>query len=270
MQFDLLLQQVILIRSKQKRLGTRKLLVMMQHFMQEHHIQMGRDRLFDLLRENALLVRRRRPKKPITTFSNHWMQKYDNLIVDFIPTSPNQVCVSDLTYISLSIGFAYLSLITDAYSRKIIGFCLSATLSADGCIQALEMAIASAKGHILIHHSDRGTQYCWGSPCCLEYVALLTKHNVNISMTQSGDPRENALAERVNGILKEELLEEVYLSLDAACKAVVVAVSIYNHERPHSSIDMLTPSEAHSRKGELKKHWKSYYHPKYEKDMEKL
>lgn len=265
MQFDLLLQQVILIRSKQKRLGTRKLLVMMQYFMQEHRIQLGRDRLFDLLREKALLVRRRRPKKPITTFSNHWMQKYDNLIVDFIPTSPNQVCVSDLTYISLSIGFAYLSLITDAYSRKIIGFCLSATLSADGCIQALEMAIASAKGHILIHHSDRGTQYC-----CLEYVALLTKHNVNISMTQSGDPRENALAERVNGILKEELLEEVYLSLDAASKAVVVAVSIYNHERPHSSIDMLTPSEAHSRKGELKKHWKSYYHPKYEKDMEKL
>lgn len=265
LQADLLLQQVILIRTEQKRLGTRKLFYLTQQFMNEHSIQIGRDAFFDLLRDNSLLVRKRKQKKPVTTFSSHWMRKYDNLIVGFIPIAPNQIYVSDITYITLKEKFSYLSLVTDAYSRKIVGFHLSESLSADGCIQALEMAIANASGDILIHHSDRGTQYC-----CLDYVALLAKHNINISMTQSGDPLENALAERVNGILKDELLEDVYPDFDQAKKALAVAISIYNHQRPHSSIDMLTPVEAYLRNGELKKHWKNYYSPKQEKEVNTL
>ena len=254
LQADLLLQEVVLIRTAQKRLGARKLFFIMQRFLEEHNIQIGRDAFFDLLRKSNLLVRKRKRKRPNTTFSNHWMRKYDNLIIGFIPTSPNQVYVSDITYITLNEGFAYLSLVTDTYSRKIVGFCLSIKLSADGCIQALEMAIANASSDILIHHSDRGTQYC-----CLDYVAILTKNKINISMTQSGDPLENALAERVNGILKDELLENQYLDFNSAKEAVAVAVSIYNQQRPHSSIDMLTPVQAYLRVGELKKHWKNYY-----------
>jgi transposase InsO family protein len=254
LQADLLLQEVIFIRTAQKRLGARKLFFVMQGFIKEHSIQIGRDAFFDLLRNNNLLVRKRKLQKPITTFSNHWMRKYDNLIVGFIPTAPNQVYVSDITYITLKEKYAYLSLVTDTYSRKIVGFYLSKNLSADGCIQALEMAIANASSDILVHHSDRGTQYC-----CLDYVALLTKNKINISMTQSGDPLENALAERVNGILKDELLEGQYLDFDQAKEAVALAVSIYNHQRPHSSINMLTPVVAYLGKGELKKHWKNYY-----------
>lgn len=262
LQADLLLQQVVKIRTKQKRLGTRKLFIMMLKFMEEHSIQIGRDALFNLLRDNGLLVRKRKQKKPVTTFSSHWMRKYDNLIVGFIPIAPNQVYVSDITYITLEEKFAYLSLVTDAYSRKIVGFHLSENLSADGCIQALKMAICNASGDILIHHSDRGTQYC-----CLDYVGLLAKNKINISMTQSGDPLENALAERVNGILKDELLEDIYPDFAQSKKAVAVAISIYNHQRPHSSIDMLTPMEAYLRNGELKKHWKNYYYSKKEKEV---
>lgn len=262
LQSDLLLQEVVLIRTLQKRLGVRKLFFIMQQFMEEHNIQIGRDAFFDLLRKNSLLVRRRKRKKPNTTFSNHWMRKYDNLIIGFIPTAPNQIYVSDITYITLKEGFAYLSLVTDTYSRKIVGFCLSMNLSADGCIQALKMAIANASSNVLIHHSDRGTQYC-----SLDYVALLAKNKINISMTQSGDPLENALAERVNGILKDELLENQYLDFNRAKEAVAVAVSIYNHQRPHSSIDMLTPVQAYLRVGELKKHWKNYYTYKTGKEV---
>jgi putative transposase len=262
LQADLLLQEVVMIRTVQKRLGARKLFFMMQQFIEEHSIRIGRDAFFDLLRNNRLLVRKRKRQKPTTTFSNHWMRKYDNLIIGFIPTSPNQIYVSDITYITLKEGFAYLSLVTDTYSRKIVGFCLSINLSADGCIQALEMAIANASSDILVHHSDRGTQYC-----CLDYVALLAKNNINISMTQSGDPLENALAERVNGILKDELLEGQYLDFNQAKEAVALAVSIYNHQRPHSSIDMLTPIQAYLRIGELKKHWKNYYTYKKGKEV---
>jgi transposase InsO family protein len=259
LQADLLLQQVALIRKQQKRLGTRKLLVKMQEFMGQHHFNIGRDALFALLREKGLLVSKRKQKKPITTFSNHWMRKYDNLILRFIPTVPHQIYVSDITYIRLKENFAYLSLITDAYSRKIVGFYLAEDLSADGCLQALTMAIADASSPILIHHSDRGTQYC-----CMDYVALLTKNNIHISMTQSGDPLENALAERVNGILKDELLEEQYEDFNQARQGVALAVSIYNYQRPHSSIDMLTPAQAHLGKGALKRHWKNYYSCKKE------
>jgi transposase InsO family protein len=260
LQYDLILQEVLRIRKTLKRLGTRKLLFKMEGFMREHQIEIGRDAMFDLLATHKLLIRKRKRRVPVTTFSDHWMRKYPNLIVDFIPTAPNQLWVSDITYITLKDDFAYLSLITDAYSRKIVGFYLSETLSADGCIKALQMALNNnPQLGRLIHHSDRGSQYC-----CADYVSILDKHFVKISMTQSGDPLENAIAERVNGILKDELLEKIYINYQEAKQAIAAAISIYNYQRPHSSIDMLTPIEAHLREGELKRRWKNYYSKKKE------
>jgi transposase InsO family protein len=260
LQHDLILQEVLRIRKTLKRLGTRKLLFKMEGFMREHHIEIGRDAMFDLLATHKLLIRKRKRRVPVTTFSDHWMRKYPNLIVDFIPTAPNQLWVSDITYITLKDDFTYLSLITDAYSRKIVGFYLSETLSADGCIKALQMALKNnPQLGRLIHHSDRGSQYC-----CADYVSILDKHFVKISMTQSGDPLENAIAERVNGILKDELLEKIYINYQEAKQAIATAISIYNYQRPHSSIDMLTPIEAHLREGELKRRWKNYYSKKKE------
>lgn len=260
LQHDLILQEVLRIRKTLKRLGTRKLLFKMEGFMREQHIEIGRDAMFDLLATHKLLIRKRKRRVPVTTFSDHWMRKYPNLIIDFIPTAPNQLWVSDITYITLKDDFAYLSLITDAYSRKIVGFYLSETLSADGCIKALLMALKNnPQLGRLIHHSDRGSQYC-----CADYVSILDKHFVKISMTQSGDPLENAIAERVNGILKDELLEKIYINYQEAKQAIAAAISIYNYQRPHSSIDMLTPIEAHLREGELKRRWKNYYSKKKE------
>ncbi len=260
LQHDLILQEVLKIRKTLKRLGTRKLLFKMEGFMREQHIEIGRDAMFDLLATHKLLIRKRKRRVPVTTFSDHWMRKYPNLIIDFIPTAPNQLWVSDITYITLKDDFAYLSLITDAYSRKIVGFYLSETLSADGCIKALLMALKNnPQLGRLIHHSDRGSQYC-----CADYVSILDKHFVKISMTQSGDPLENAIAERVNGILKDELLEKIYINYQEAKQAIAAAISIYNYQRPHSSIDMLTPIEAHLREGELKRRWKNYYSKKKE------
>jgi transposase InsO family protein len=260
LQHDLILQEVLRIRKTLKRLGTRKLLFKMEEFMREHHIEIGRDAMFDLLATHKLLIRKRKRRVPVTTFSDHWMRKYPNLIVDFIPTAPNQLWVSDITYITLKDDFAYLSLITDAYSRKIVGFYLSETLSAEGRIKALQMALKNnPQLGRLIHHSDRGSQYC-----CADYVSILDKHFVKISMTQSGDPLENAIAERVNGILKDELLEKIYINYQEAKQAIAAAISIYNYQRPHSSIDMLTPIEAHLREGELKRRWKNYYSKKKE------
>jgi transposase InsO family protein len=263
LQHDLILQKVLSIRKILKRVGTRKLLFMMQDFMKQHHIQIGRDALFDLLATHHLLIRRRIRRIPVTTFSDHWMHKYPNLIIGHIPTAPNQLWVSDITYICLANDFAYLSLITDAYSRKIVGFCLLETLSADGCIKALKMALSTnPQLGRLIHHSDRGSQYC-----CADYVGILEKKYIKISMTQTGDPLENSLAERVNGILKDELLEKQYHNFKEAQQAIAVAISTYNHHRPHSSIDMLTPVEAHLREGELKRRWKNYYSPKKQKEV---
>jgi len=257
---DLVIQEVMRIRQSQKRVGARKLFKMMQAFLGRHGIEMGRDRLFDLLRANGLLIRKRKRNKPLTTWSRHWFRKYPNLIAGFIPMGPNLLWVSDITYITIDEDFAYLSLITDAYSRKIVGFYLSATLSASGCVYALKSALKSNPAHDgLIHHSDRGSQYC-----CTDYVGVLEKENVAISMTQSGDPLENAVAERVNGILKEELLESNYPTFEEAQKKVATAIITYNYQRLHLSIDMLTPAQAHHLQGEIKKHWKNYYHQRKE------
>ena len=243
-------------------MGTRKLLEEMQSFLSSHGFQIGRDGMFDLLSERGLLVTKRKRRGCITTLSRHRFKKYPNIIRDFIPLAPNQLWVCDITYIHLLDGFAYLSLITDAYSRKIVGFCLSRNLSAQGPLNALKMALVNNPNRRdLIHHSDRGVQYC-----CDAYVKLLEDEKARISMTENSDPLENAIAERVNGILKQELLEEVFQSFEAAQNDITIACSTYNHLRPHNSINNLKPAQAHRQSGELKKRWKNYWQIKKAKE----
>jgi transposase InsO family protein len=252
---ELLVQQVHKIRVHQPRIGGRRLHYMLQPFMQEHQFSIGRDSFFEVLLSNGLLVRRRKRKKPVTTDSFHRYKKYKNLIKELIPVASNQLWVSDITYIHLNNGFGYLSLITDAYSRKIVGFYLSKTLAASGSIQALKMALQNNTNiKNLIHNSDRGVQYC-----CNDYVGILKNKKIKISMTENGDPLENAIAERVNGILKDELLEEVYTNFASAQEGVAKAISVYNHLLPHSSISYKTPMELHSNNEPVERKWKNYY-----------
>lgn len=227
--------------------------------MQAHAITIGRDAFFELLRANGLLLRRRRRSKPLTTLSHHRYKKYADLVKGYTPERAGALWVSDITYMTAGRGFAYLSLVTDAYSRKIVGYHLGEGLQAEGPLTALAMAIRNEKpaGQQLIHHSDRGVQYC-----SLGYTAMLQANHVSISMTQSSDPRDNAIAERVNGILKQELLKGYYDDIIKARQAVADAVETYNNHRPHSSVAMLTPEQAHKRSGPLLRKWKNYYKAK--------
>jgi transposase InsO family protein len=252
---DIILQHVHQIRQTLPRLGTRKLHFKLEPLLKEHGIQIGRDYLFALLTDHKLLIRRRK-RKVITTNSRHWLHKYTNLTGELVVNRPEQLWVSDITYIRLVNQWGYLSLITDAYSHKIMGFCFRPDLSAQGCVDALQMALRGRDypDNALIHHSDRGTQYC-----CSAYVGLLINHAIGISMTQNGDPRENAVAERVNGIIKEEFsLYESRLGWNATYERIKSSLRAYNEERPHDSCDRLTPEQAHQRQGVLKKWWKTY------------
>jgi transposase InsO family protein len=243
-------------RSDIPLIGTRKLLFLLVPDLKQHGIKIGRDQLFELLRFHGLLIRRRR-RIVKTTDSHHWLKKYPNLIKGLEITGTNQLWVSDLTYIRTLEGFSYLSLITDAFSRKIVGYSLYQTLEAVGCISALKMAIAGRScdsPYFLIHHSDRGIQYC-----SAEYVSILNDENIAISMTQSGSPYDNALAERVNGIIKNEFYpKRVYQNHKEAAKAITKIIDTYNNKRPHASIDYLTPDQAHTHEGLLMKRWKQY------------
>ena len=255
---DLIIAEVLKYREHQKHIGTRKLLSEMQIFLALHHFSIGRDALYALLAENNLLIRRRKRKGSITTWSKHHYRKYPNIIKGFVPTAPNQLWVSDITYIHIGNGFGYLSLITDVYSHKIVSFCLHKTLETKGPLAALKMAMANTKNVTnLIHHSDRGVQYC-----CDDYVKLLKDNHIKISMTENGDPRDNAIAERVNGILKIELLEKSYSNFSDAQNAIAVAISTYNFLRPHNSINNLKPVEAHLMSGNIPKKWTNYYQKK--------
>lgn len=251
---DLVIGQVLIHRTPQPQAGGEKLHEMIRPFMQGHGIKMGRDALYDLLRSNGLLLVKRKRKQPRTTDSRHWMHKYPDLIKGIKLSRADELWVSDITYIHLSQGeFGYLSLITDAYSRKIVGFCMNEDLSAQGSVDALKMALKGRKGcEPLIHHSDRGSQYCSES-----YVHTLK--GIQISMTQNGNPRDNAIAERVNGILKQELLKEVYSSVKQARQDVILAIDIYNTLRLHSSIDMMTPEAAHVKTGAIHNRWKPVF-----------
>lgn len=246
------------LRSTMPMLGARKLLFLLTPELKKHGIKMGRDQLFDLLRFHGLLMRRRR-RSVKTTNSHHWLKKYPNLTVDPIPTAAEQLWVSDITYIRTKQGFSYLSLITDAYSRKIMGYALHQTLEATGCMEALSMAISqrqstTSSASSLIHHSDRGVQYC-----CAEYIELLMKENISISMTQNGSPYDNALAERINGILKHEFCcEQIYGSHQEAQVAIYKTINVYNQKWPHGSLDYLSPEQAHEKQGTIRKRWKRY------------
>ena len=247
----LVVEMVCDIRKEMPRIGSRKLAKMLA----DSKVSIGRDALFDILGRNGLLVRRRRNRIK-TTQSSHWLRKYRNLIKGVNPTGPNQLWVSDITYIKTIDEVLYLFLITDAYSKKIIGFCLADTLEATHAIQALKMALKQRpKGvQYLIHHSDRGVQYC-----CSDYVKLLIKEKIAISMTEDGDPLDNSIAERVNGILKDEWLYQVDdLDSKKAKSYIPQIINIYNDRRPHLSIDLLTPTQAHQMQGELKRLWKNY------------
>ena len=251
---DLVLTVVRKIRETQKRTGGRKLLEMVRERVNQEQL-MGRDEFFNFLRSHGLLVRKRK-FRAVTTNSFHWLHKYPNLIKELSPERPNHLWVSDITYIKTGNGFLYLYLITDAYSRKIIGWHLSDNLGSDNAILALFMAVSQlpADCNEIIHHSDRGIQYC-----SVKYVKVLETHGIKISMTENGDPYENAIAERVNGILKTEWLYDMDLhDYTDAMVAVKQIIKIYNTERLHSSIEMLTPNQAHSQSGKLKRLWKSY------------
>lgn len=261
---ELLLSMVSCIRRDQPRIGGRKLLALVNPQL-EPSLRVGRDRFFELLRRHGLLVSRLRSSTR-TTYSSHWLHKYPNLIRDLEVTRPHQLWVSDITYIRTGEGFAYLFLITDAYSRKIVGWKLADTMEAANALAALSMAIAQlpASENELIHHSDRGVQYC-----CRKYVKRLKRSGILISMTENGDPYENAIAERVNGILKTEWLYTMALpTAVAAKKAVERIVGVYNTLRPHLSLGMLTPEVAHKRSGQLEQLWRSYY-PKVAQEVEK-
>ena len=253
MQEVFILRQAKELRQEHKRMGAEKMLHMLSDVLKEHGIKYGRDKFYNLLGEHGLLIKRKGRSKR-TTNSNHFYRKYSNLIRDLVLNSSGKLWVSDITYIRTVLGFVYLSLITDAYSRKIVGWCLWPDLTSEGALNALKMATKSegVKKHELIHHSDRGIQYC-----CNDYVNYLNGCEINISMTENGDPYENAIAERVNGILKSEYgLDETFSDYLTANEAVKTAVYTYNNKRPHASCDYMTPVQAHTHQGELKKRWK--------------
>jgi transposase InsO family protein len=248
----LILKLVAEIRKDLPRCGTDKLYFMLKNEFLAHQIKIGRDGLYRILGEYGLLIRYRK-RKPYTTNSNHYYKKYPNLIRHLTVFEAGKLWVSDITYIRMNAGFAYLSIITDAYSYKIVGYKLHPTLHAKGAIDALMMASKDTKiTKELIHHSDRGIQYC-----CHEYVEMIDYLNIQMSMTENGDPYENAVAERINGILKyEHGLKETFKNLQTAQLAVDIAVKAYNELRIHDSCNRLTPIKAHEEKGVLKKYWK--------------
>lgn len=251
---ELVITRIMQIRQHHRYMGGRKMYEMIAPFLMEHQIKMGRDALFDLLASHQLLVRRKR-RKICTTQSFHWLRKYPNLIKDFTPATSNELWVSDITYWKISNRYLYISFITDAYSHKIVGYHVAESLEAVQTLKALQMALAALEGQPchLIHHSDRGIQYC-----SAEYVKLLEDHKIQISMTQNGDPRENAIAERLNGIIKHEYLEDHEVdNLDEADKILSYSVELYNQQRPHMSIGNLVPDQVHQLNIKTEKLWKN-------------
>jgi transposase InsO family protein len=254
LQEELVLDLAREARKTLKKEGAVKLLGSLQPTLQSHNIRMGRDRFFKLLRKHNM-IQKRKKNHARTTWSDHYYRKWPNLIKGLEVLKPQQHWVSDITYLRTEQGFMYLSLLTDAYSRKIVGYHVSQNLRVQGCLIALNKAIRSLKDYVpqsLIHHSDRGIQYC-----CDQYVSVLQTHQIRISMTQTGSPYDNAIAERVNGILKTELeLDRTFEGYSQATGATHKAIDLYNRLRQHMSCDNLTPDQAHLREGKLKKRWK--------------
>lgn len=237
----LVVDMVVQERYKQPRLGGRKLYHMYSDRIHEILPRMGRDKFFGLLRAESLLVSRKRSYTR-TTNSWHRFHTYGNLIKGMRVTGINQVWVSDITYLRTRVGFVYLSLLTDYHSRKIVGWHLSNSLGIEGSKRALEMAIGGcSQTEGLIHHSDRGVQYC-----SYPYTELLCSHKIRISMTEENHCYENAMAERVNGILKDEyVLDATFTDYRQAQQACAAAIQMYNTRRPHSALGLKTPEDIH-------------------------
>ena len=255
-------QYVLEVRGKDPKIGMDKLWRMYSgRFPEEYRV--GRDVFRSILHERGLNLRRR-PRATRTTDSRHNLPTYPNLVKSVIPMRPNHIWVSDITYIMtedpespLGYRFVFLTIVMDAYSKRILGWHVAPTLEAAYSIKALEMAIKTLPegfGDTLIHHSDRGTQYASAG-----YIKVLNASRIIPSMTEDGNPKDNAMAERINSTVKNELLHgKTFASIRQVSDAVRKAVKFYNEERPHSSIDMLTPDQAHRTEGKLKKHWHSY------------
>ena len=261
-QEEFALSYILEIRKKDPGLGGVKLWRMYKRDFTGNK-PMGRDR-FEALIDKYGLKLKQRIRKPRTTDSTHGLPVYPNLIKDLIPTAPNQLWVSDITYIPIWLddtrySFCYLSMILDAYTEEIVGWAIGPTLDTEYPLRALQKALERIENIdketlTLIHHSDRGVQYA-----SARYVELLQKHGIRISMTEDGNPKENPQAERINNTMKNELLKGMrFTSLAEVIEAVAPAVTFYNEERPHMSIDMMAPKEAAACTGELKKHWTSY------------
>ncbi len=245
-------QVIALVKSKRllmPKIGTRKLYYLLEDELRE--LNVGRDKL---LKANQMLIKTKK-KYHITTNSHHRFRKHKNQIKDIDFTRPEQVWVSDITYIGNRKNPSYLALITDAYSKKIVGYNVSDSLNVKGYLSALEMALKNRvyKKELIIHHSDRGLQYCSN-----DYQKLLDKNHIQPSMTEQYDPYENAIAERINGILKQEFdIDKYDTNLKIKTKLVQNAVEIYNNFRPHLSNYMLTPNQMHKQKTIKRKQYKS-------------
>lgn len=243
-------QQVIkqLVDDQRKvlpRVGTRKLQHLIAPQLRGQGLKLGRDGLFTLLRHHDLLIKPRK-RYVQTTMSKHWLRKWPNRVKGKVPTRPDEVWVSDITYLKTEEGTCYLNLVTDGFSRKIVGYALDDTLATDAMIGALNMAIGqrSDPGNKTIHHSDRGLQYC-----SKEYVATTKSNNILLSMTENGDPYENALAERMNRTLKEEFAMDRTIKSKALLRSLVAeSIYLYNHKRPHLALNMKTPQQVHQTK----------------------
>ena len=228
------------IRLKMPRIGTRKLYFLLEKDLKT--LKIGRDKLFSILRANHLLITPKRNYR-VTTHTHHRFRKHKDLLKKRKIRRAEQFFVADITYVDNKQNDLYLALITDVYSKKVMGFDLSESLSSKGAERALEMAVSHRiyHKHKLIHYSDKGIQYC-----CNEYQKLLSKNNIRCSMTESYDPYSNAVAERINGILKIEFeLEKRNLPLEIMRKLVAESIEIYNNERPHYSCQYLTPNQMH-------------------------
>ena len=259
---EFVVQYVLGIREKDPKIGADKLWRMyLSHFAEEFRV--GRDAFRSILHERGLNLRHR-TRATRTTDSRHNLPTYPNLVKSVIPMRPNHIWVSDITYIEIEdptspqgYTFVFLTIIMDAYSKRILGWCVAPTLEAAYSIKALEMAVKTLPegfSDTLIHHSDRGTQYA-----STAYINVLKANNIVPSMTENGNPKDNAMAERINSTVKNELLHgKTFSSLRQVVEALRIAVKFYNSERPHSSIDWHTPDEAHQMQGEMKRHWHSW------------
>jgi transposase InsO family protein len=233
------------------KLGVRKLYYLLKDELST--LKVGRDKLFRILRANNMLIKSKK-RYHITTDSHHRFRKHKNLISTLEIEKPESVWVSDITYVGTRINPSYLSLITDAYSKKIVGYNVSNSLAVEGSLKAIEMALDNRvyKKHPLIHHSDRGLQYCSN-----EYQKIMKQHNIKPSMTEKYDPYENAIAERINGILKQEFdIARNIQNLDLKKKLIQNAINIYNNQRPHLSNQMLTPIQMHRQQKLKRKQYK--------------